>query len=193
MSIFHDRFLPELKAREGGAKFTNHPADRGGPTKYGVTAAKLGEFRRLGRAATAEEVRGLTEEEADRIYTQDFWTGPGYDRIEPLSPRIAEELLDTGVNMGVGIPGRWLQRSLNVLNRQGRDYRDIAVDNLIGSGTTGALKSLIRVRGQRVAEDCVLKILNGLQVARYIEITERRQANEQFMVGWLSHRVGLDA
>ena len=191
MSTFQTTILPQLKAREGGARYTNHPSDRGGPTKYGITAAKLGEYRRLGRAATPQEVQALTEAEADELYTSDFWTGPGYDKVAAVSERIAEELLDTGVNMGVGIPGRWLQRALNTLNRQGSDYADIPVDNAIGLRTTEALRSLIRVRGRAAAEDAVLKILNGLQVARYVEITENRQKNEDFMLGWLANRVGL--
>lgn len=93
--------------------------------------------------------------------------------------------------MGVGIPGRWLQRALNVLNRNGADYADIGVDNAIGNGTIGALRSLIRVRGKAVAEEVVLKVLNGLQVARYVDITEGRKPNEAFMLGWLRNRVGL--
>ena len=32
-----DQLIDELIAREGG--YTNHPADRGGPTRYGITEA----------------------------------------------------------------------------------------------------------------------------------------------------------
>jgi lysozyme family protein len=191
MTVFDTKQLPALLAREGGEKYTNHPSDRGGPTKWGVTAAKLGEYRRLGRAATPAEVQALTRDEAASIYRNDYWLRPGYALIEPLSERIAEELLDTGVNMGVGVPGRWLQRALNALNRQGRDYRDIAVDNAIGNGTRDALAALIRTRGKAGAEDAVLKLLNGLQAARYLELSEKRQPNEDFMYGWLANRVGL--
>lgn len=189
MSVFETKFLPQLKAREGGAKFTNHPADRGGPTKYGVTAETLGRFRRLGRAATADEVRALTEDEADRLYTALFWVGPGYASIEPISDVIAEELLDTGVNMGTGVPGPWLQRTLNGLNRRGRDYADIGVDGKIGPATRRALEGLIRARGRDAAERVVLRLLNGLQAARYLDLCERRAPNEEFMFGWLENRV----
>jgi lysozyme family protein len=34
-----ERLLDEVIAREGG--FVHHPADRGGPTKYGITQATL--------------------------------------------------------------------------------------------------------------------------------------------------------
>lgn len=191
MSVFHTKQLPGLLAREGGEKYTNHPSDRGGPTKWGVTAATLGQYRRLGRAATPAEVQALTRDEAAALYESEYWVKPGYARIEPLSERIAEELLDTGVNMGVGVPGRWLQRALNALNRQGRDYRDIDVDNAIGNGTRDALAALIRVRGKAGAEDAVLKLLNALQAVRYLELSENRTKNEDFMYGWLANRVGL--
>jgi lysozyme family protein len=35
---------------------------------------------------------------------------------------LAAELLDTGVNMGTGTATGFLQRALNALNRNGRDY-----------------------------------------------------------------------
>lgn len=190
-SIFETRILPELKAREGGAKYTNHPSDRGGPTKYGITAATLGRYRRLGRDATPAEVQALTEPEADAIYTGLYWTGPGYSRIEPYSVAIAEELMDTGVNMGTGLPGSWLQRSLNAMNRRGRLYPDLKVDNDIGGRTTDALRLLISADGKQQTEECILKLLNGLQTVRYLELCEGRSPNEDFIRGWLRHRVGL--
>lgn len=191
MSVFHTKQLPGLLAREGGEKYTNHPSDRGGPTKWGVTAATLGQYRGLGRAATPAEVQALTRAEAAALYESEYWVKPGYASIEPLSERIAEELLDTGVNMGTGIPGKWLQRSLNALNRRGRDYGELPLTGNIGPMTREALKGLIRARGQAGAEDAVLKLLNGLQAVRYLELAEKRQPNEDFMFGWLAQRVGL--
>ena len=191
MSKFVTNILPGLKAREGGAKYTNHPSDRGGPTKYGITAATLGRFRRLGRDATPAEVQALTETEADAIYTGLYWTGPGYSRVEAVSERIAEELLDTGVNMGTGVPGEWLQRALNVMNRKGTLFVDLKIDGDIGGATVRAIEALIRADGRAVAEECILKMLNGFQTVRYIELCERRQPNEDFIRGWLRQRVGL--
>jgi lysozyme family protein len=45
--------------------------------------------------------------------------------------------------MGVGTASIFLQRSLNVLNRQARDYADIKVDGWIGTKTIAALNGLI--------------------------------------------------
>jgi lysozyme family protein len=63
-----DTILDEIIRREGG--YVNHPADRGGPTKYGITAQTLGRWRKLDRPATATEVKALTETEARAIYRQ---------------------------------------------------------------------------------------------------------------------------
>lgn len=194
MPDLFDAVLPGLLAREGGAKFTNRAADRGGPTRWGITAAKLGEFRRLGRPATAAEVAALERPEAERIYRADFWIKPGYDRVAQVSPRVAEEMLDTGVNMGTGWPGKWLQQTLNACNRRGRDWPDVGVDGAIGPMTLAALRALLAKRGARAGEDLVLKCLNGLQWARYWAILEAGGPNgdqEENFCGWISQRIGL--
>jgi hypothetical protein len=39
--------------------------------------------------------------------------------------------------------------------------------------------------------EVMLKTLNCLQGARYIELAEHRQKNEEFVFGWIRARVGL--
>src|SRR5690606_13690489 len=67
-----DTILDEIIRREGG--YVNHPADRGGPTNFGITAQTLGSWRKLGRPATAAEVQALKEPEARAIYRQQYIT-----------------------------------------------------------------------------------------------------------------------
>lgn len=191
-----DTFLPALKGREGGGQFTNRAADKGGPTRWGIDAATLGAWRKLKRPATAAEVQALQELEADAIYRSMFFTAPGFDRVAAISQRIAEEMVDTGVNMGTTWPGTWLQRTLNLCNRQGKDWADLPLSGSVGPLTIQALQALIKLRGVRAGEDLVLKCLNGFQFERYVEITESGGPNgsqEQNFVGWISQRVGLAA
>jgi lysozyme family protein len=105
-----------------------------------------------------------------------------------LSQKVAEELLDTGVNMGIAWAGKFLQRSLNALNSQGTHYSDLSVDGLIGNSTLGALKDYLDRRG-RTGEAVLMKALNCLQGTRYIELAEVRERNESFVFGWFDHRI----
>lgn len=187
------RFADELIEREGGSTFTNRAADRGGPTRWGVTAKKLGEWRKLGRPATEAEVRHLDRPEALAIYNSDFFVEPGFEGVAAISPRIAEELLDTAVNMGPYWPSTWLQENLNLFNNRGRDWPDVFVDAELGGKTLAALRLFFQRRGVRMAEDLMLRGLNGDQWARYKMIASQGGANnsqEENFVGWISKRIG---
>jgi lysozyme family protein len=81
-----------------------------------------------------------------------------------------------------------LQRSLNALNGQGKYYADIAVDADVGPASIAALKAYLTKRGPE-GEAVMLKALNCLQGDRYIELSEKRPANEDFLFGWLRTRV----
>lgn len=183
-----DRIIDRTIGKEGG--YANHPADPGGETMWGITL----------RVARANGYTGpmsqLPRATAARIYRSEYFTKPGFERILAVSERIAEELFDTGVNMGVAaqIPQRFLQRSLNLCNRRGRDYGDIGIDGVIGGGTMAAIQSLFARRGRAYAEDLILKCLNGFQFARYVEISENGGPNdkdEEFFCGWITQRIGF--
>jgi lysozyme family protein len=67
---------------------------------------------------------------------------------------------------------------------------DIKEDGDIGPGTVAALKAYLGRRGKQ-GEQVLLKALNCLQGARYIELARGRSANEAFLFGWLANRVVL--
>ncbi len=91
-----DSLISEVIAREGG--FSNHPADKGGATRWGVTEAVARAHGYRG------EMRRLPREEAVAIYRRIYWLRPGFDQVAKLAPRLAAELFDTGVNMGPRSP-----------------------------------------------------------------------------------------
>lgn len=168
--------------REGG--YSNNPNDAGGATCWGITEAVA---RQNGYAG---DMKALPREFAHALYERRYVVGPGFAPIIRLSEKIAEEMVDSGVNMGPSIPSTWLQRILNGLNRQGKDYPDIAVDGKVGPSTIKALDCLLCARSYE-GELAVLRLLNCLQGARYLEITEARAANEEFLFGWLMNRVDI--
>jgi lysozyme family protein len=99
------------------------------------------------------------------------------------SQNIANELFDTSVNMGQVIAATFLQRALNVSNRQQKDYPDLVVDGKIGPKTISATNTHPRI-GQ------LFKLLNTLQGARYISICESNPSQEKYLTGWME-RVSL--
>jgi lysozyme family protein len=175
-----DEMIEEVIAREGD--YVNHPADRGGPTRWGITEAVA---RPQGYAG---DMRKLPREEAAAIYRRLYWLKPGYDRVAGLAPEVAAELFDTAVNMGPDVATGFFQRALNALNRCGRDYPDLVVDRKIGPKTLGALAAFLKLRGAG-GKAVLLKALNALQGERYIALAESRPANEVFLYGWLAERV----
>lgn len=176
-----DAMIEEVIRREG--EYSNHPADKGGPTRFGVTEAVARAHGFIG------DMRRFPIEQARAIYRDIYWTGPGFDRIEPIFPKVADELLDTGINMGPAVGARFLQRALNGFNQEERSYPDVPVDNRIGPKTTGAALAFKQVRGAK-AEPALLKLLDGLQAARYLDLCEGRPANEAFLFGWIDKRIG---
>ncbi|HCT3678747.1 TPA: glycosyl hydrolase 108 family protein [Acinetobacter baumannii] len=176
-----DKYIDDLIKREGG--YVNNPNDRGGATNYGITEAVARVNGWKG------PMRDLPLDLAKQIYKQQYWINPRFDQVNTLSPLIAEELLDTGVNCGVAFAKPLLQRALNLLNNQGKGgWPDLAVDGIYGSATLGALKIFLTKRGKD-GEKVMLKVLNIMQGQRYIEICERNPTQEQFFYGWISNRI----
>jgi lysozyme family protein len=176
-----DALIDEVIQREGG--YVDHPNDRGGPTRYGITQATA---RANGYQGA---MRDLPRELAVTIYRQQYWLKPRLDQIDARAPTIAERLFDIGVNSGPATGVRFLQRSLNVLNHEGQPYRDIAADGLVGPGTIGALEAFLKQRGHTGGEAVLLAMVVGLQSVNYIEIAERTASQEAFMFGWQRNRV----
>lgn len=176
-----DPLIDELIDREGG--YVDHPADRGGPTRYGITEA-------VARAhGYAGDMRLLPRAEAAAIYRRLYWLKPRLDRVAERAPGIAAELFDTGANMGPKVAATFLQRALNALNRGASDYPDIAVDGAVGPQTLAALDDFLARRGKG-GETVLLKALEALQGERYLRLAESRPANEAFLYGWLANRIG---
>ena len=176
-----DSLISDVIEREGG--FSDHPADKGGATRWGVTEA----------VARAHGYRGvmrhLPRDEAVAIYRRIYWLRPRFEQVARLAPRLAAELFDTGVNMGPPVAVGFLQRALNALNRGARDFPDIPVDRRIGPRTIEALAQFLRARSGG-GEAVLLKAVEALQGERYLTLAEQRPANEAFLYGWLANRLG---
>lgn len=167
---------------EGG--YVDIKNDLGGPTRYGITKATAE------RNGYKGEMRDFPLSMARSIYYSDYVVNPGFDQVLLLSPTIAAELVDTGVNMGPSTAAKMLQECLNAFNMAGKLYADIAVDGKIGRGTILALRSFLAARQER-GQDVLLKALNCLQGARYISLATKDQKQESFVFGWIDNRIKL--
>ncbi len=174
--------IDALIEREGG--YVDHPADRGGPTRWGITQA-------VARAhGYAGAMPLLPRAKAEAIYERLYWSRPRFDAVAERTPRVAAELFDTGANMGPGVAATFLQRALTALNRNGQDYPDLVPDGRIGTATLAALDAFLAVRGAEAGETVLLRALEALQGERYLRLAEKRPANEAFLYGWLANRIG---
>lgn len=180
MSSLKDRIINDIIEREGG--YSNDSQDSGGETNWGITINVARRYGYTGR------MRDMSRETAFNIYSSRYWHKLNLDAVEEMSAKIAEEMADTGVNMGTGRAGEYLQRSLNVLNKKGTLYRDLQVDGKIGRNSLIALEQLLKIRGRR-GENVLYKMLNSLQGAFYIRLAERREKDERFIFGWFNNRV----
>ncbi len=163
LTIFFNKAFEELIGIEGG--YVNDPTDRGGETKYGISK----------RSYPNVDIRNLSLEQAKEIYYCDYWKKSGCDAI--LKYEIAAEIFDTAVNMGVKTAVRFLQQGLNLMNRDQRDFPDLLEDGIFGKNTDAAYK--------KVDDRILLKVLNGLQFSRYVDICKRDPSQEKYFNGWM--------
>lgn len=167
-----DDVLNNVLTNEGG--YVNNPADKGGETMFGITAAVA---KANGYTAPMSAMPRST---ALQIYRGQYVIAPGFGLVANVSMPIAAELVDTGVNMGVLVAGRFLQRALNALTDT-----VLLLDGNVGAVTINALKGFMQKRGAD-GEKRLIALLNAEQGVRYLEITEARTANRAFLYGWLA-------
>ena len=175
---------------EGG--YANDPDDTGGETYKGVSRKNFPRWKGWGivdlikRANPAKKGEQLNAPLGANVelqtlvadfYKTEFWDVLKLDYIK--SQAIAVELFDTGVNCGTGIAALFLQQAINVTNRNGIDYADIKEDAVIGAATANTLNTHPRPGD-------VLKVLNVLQGARYIDICRANKKQEKFFRSWFS-------
>jgi len=95
---------------EGG--YVNNPADKGGPTKYGITQADMPNLN----------IATINQAQAESYYLEHYWK-PLYSQI--TDQLLCEKIFDMGVLFGVGTAVKMLQISM---------AKEI---NLVSDGTFG--------------------------------------------------------
>ena len=153
-----------LKA-EGG--YTNHPADRGGPTNKGILQREYDQYRR-DNGLPAADVRDILNAEVEDIYLHDYWLAGRCDRM-PWPVSLAH--FDACVNMGVTQAAKFLQRTVGT--------RD---DGVTGPMTLSALNAATQKLLPRALANCLL----AQREPFYHGLAVKDESQSHFLSGWLS-------
>lgn len=155
-----DQIIDAIIQREGG--FVHDPVDLGGATNWGITQQALAAWRK--KPVTVEDVRRLTQEEARKIYREQYIARPGFQAI--CNPQLRALVVDCGVNHGPDDAVRFLQRSLGGLK----------VDGVLGPKTRTAIEAADPVR--LYARVC------GERMRHYGRLIQRDPNQHKFAAGW---------
>lgn len=153
--------LDEILRREGST-YTNHPSDRGGPTKFGVTLRTYQDW--IGDpTAGPETIRNLTEETARAVFSGVYFDGHGFERIESLT--VYKHLLDMSVHHGVPNTSCMLQKACGA-----------TVDGIIGPRTAA--------RANTMLWDELATALVYRRMIFIAKIVQEDPTQAVFLVGW---------
>lgn len=153
-----DSLIGKVIGHEGG--YVNDPNDPGGETKYGISK----------RSYPNINIKTLTLRQACDIYYRDWWTKLQCSQIK--HDAIAQKLMDTAVNVGVGTGVRIAQKALKDIGAK------VTVDGKIGPQTIGAINS--------AQPNTLLQAMRNRQAEHYRKLIERNPALAKYERGWLS-------
>lgn len=107
-TFFFEAFDYTLK-NEG--EFSNHPADHGGPTRWGIIQSEYSKY--IGHPASIGEMKNLPVEHAKDIYRKNYWVPLSLDKIESIEIAIA--IFDRAVLNGLTGCSRLVRQALGEL------------------------------------------------------------------------------
>lgn len=130
-----DRAFDILLGHEGG--YSNHPSDRGGETRFGVTR----------KVAIQEGYTGdmhiLPREFAAVVYKKRYWDAV---KADELPEALRYTVFDAAVNSGTKRAAEWLQRALGV-----DDDGVIGKDTIAAAQASDALKTAVLFNAERLS------------------------------------------
>ena len=172
-----DKALRIVTGHEGD--YSNHKADPGGKTTFGVTEAVAREHGYEGPMEQMSKAR-----QRDIAYEK-YWRGPGLHKISKESGPLAAELFEIGFNVGSTKAIRWLQEWLNGFNRNEKDWDNISEDGVFGPETAYALGQYL---GRRQIEP-LIRAVNASQLIYYKGLARRDPSTySHFLNGWVRQR-----
>ncbi len=170
-----EAMIDDVIRREGG--FTDHPADRGGPTNFGITQKTLARY--LGRKVTRDDVRHLSRALAAEIYRRRYYLEP---RIDTAPGDTRAFLFDSAVNHGPRRAVRFLQEVCNAAG-----FGRLSVDGLLGPATRRQAHAASAAMGP-----WLLAALAEERRMFYRLIVDRDPSQRVFFKGWMNRLAEFD-
>jgi len=161
-----EQMIAEVIKKEGG--YVNHPADNGGPTKWGITLATLEDCRH--KKLKIHDVKQLTKAEAAEIYEFNYYLQPNIDSLPDL---IQPVVFDMAVNSGASQAITIMQL---VIHKMGSPLK---IDGICGPKTRQSAVIACNVYGPAVVNNiCAarLEFLRGVVVEDPSQVV--------FLAGW---------
>lgn len=187
----YEEALKKILIIEG--KYSNDPIDNGGETYKGIARKFhphwLG-WRIIDNAKKLESFPGgldknkTLQNHVKALYKKQYWDAINGDKMP--NQHIAEEVLDAGVNIGIRRSARFLQESINLLNRNQASQEDLIIDGVIGNQSINALKKTLKLDK---SNQYVLILLNIFQGMRYINILRANPSQEKYTRGWIKRTI----
>lgn len=159
--------IDNLIKREGG--FVNHPADRGGPTKYGITQKTLTSW--IGREATPAAVEAITLKTAHDIYYINYYVRTNIDNLPELIRPIVFDMVVNSGSRGVKI----LQDTLVC-----HGYDCGKIDGKIGAKTA----ELASKAAEDMGNELIRKLVRR-RVIFYEGLVKADESQRVFLSGWI--------
>lgn len=176
----------KLGPKEGG--YANNSLDKGGETWKGIARNKHPQWQGWMLIDEAKSSPGFPENlkqfpalenEVQKFYQEEFW---GPIRGNDLPQEISNELFESSVNVGPYQGIKFLQNSINILNRNQKLYPDVEADGKMGNETLGATMACIQHRGIPL----LLKFMNVSQGCFFQNLLLLHPDQEEFAISWFS-------
>lgn len=154
------------------------PNDAGGETYRGISRRYNPQWE--GWDLIDDDKPDINDDELDpyvrKFYEERYWD---VNLLDEFPQEIANEMFDTAVNIGVLRAAKFLQESLNYLNRNGLLFVDLVVDGDVGPATMNAIS--------RISKDDIkilLKMMNVCQGRHYMDYMKKSPIQEKYARGW---------
>lgn len=163
-----ETILRDVLDREGWPTYTEHPADRGGATKGGITLRTLQSWRR--RPVSLADLRELQKDEALAILRRRYVETNGIHKLE--GHPIHAQLVDNAVLSGPTLAVKDLQRVLRVKR-----------DGIVGPVTRGACEA---ADAESLDRRCA--VVRALRLGRHVQAHPDQIV---FLSGWLKRALSF--